>query len=156
MLQVGDEHQPVVDPEVRNDVEHNDLGNGPFVCPVAEDREGAQEANVGSDDLAPVLRLEDDRVGVEVCGIQHQIVGTRCKGEEGRHTVGPLGVVQLAGSVTDQVQGPAEELLSNSVGECDDGRVAESFAHLHLAHLGNADVSVAAPPSRSSTLCRLQ
>lgn len=66
MLEVGDKHQPVVDPKVRDDVEHDNFRDSTLVRPETEDRERNQQANVRSNDLTPVLRLEDDRLGVEV------------------------------------------------------------------------------------------
>lgn len=66
MLQVGDHHKPIVDPEIRNDVHDHDFREGPLVCPVSESGEVGQDTNVGCDDLPVVLRFKDDGAGSEV------------------------------------------------------------------------------------------
>lgn len=86
MLQVSDENQPVVDPEVRDDEHQGDLGERALVCPVCESSKVGQDTNVGSNNLPVVLGLEEDGVGVEVWAISCAI-----KVREGSLRLVPLG-----------------------------------------------------------------
>lgn len=83
MLQIGDEDQPVIHPKVRDEVHHQHLGKRAFVRPESESGEVEQDAEIGGEDLPLVLRLEDDRIGVEVC-----ISATRCNNPFRRKTHG--------------------------------------------------------------------
>lgn len=66
MLEVGDKHEPVVDPEVRDKVNDGDFAKGALVRPEREERNDDTETDVGSNDLPKVLGLEQDRLGVKV------------------------------------------------------------------------------------------
>lgn len=67
MLSEGDGDQPVVDLEVRQDVQDQGLLESTLADPVSDGREDDQETDVGHDDLGPVLGLEDDGRRLEVC-----------------------------------------------------------------------------------------
>lgn len=60
VLKVGDEDQPVVHPEVRKEVDDQDLGDGSLVGPVAESSKGDTHSDVRDDDVPLVSSLEDD------------------------------------------------------------------------------------------------
>lgn len=66
VLQEGDTDEPVVDLEVRENVEDEDFTEASHHAPVGEDGEGDEETDVGPDDLVLVVGSEDDRAGGEV------------------------------------------------------------------------------------------
>lgn len=66
VLQKGDTDEPVVDLEVRKDVEDEDFTEASHHAPVGEDGEDDEETDVGPDDLVLVVGSEDDRTGGEV------------------------------------------------------------------------------------------
>ena len=67
VLGKGDGDQPVVDLEVRQDVQNQDLLESSLAGPESDDRKDDQETNVRHDDLRPVLGLEVDGRRLEVC-----------------------------------------------------------------------------------------
>ena len=119
MLEVGDEHEPVVDPEVRKNVKDEHLGDGALVSPVAETGHDGGDTDVREDDVEVVPGLEDDRLWVEV--------------------VGSGGVRRLSTGVHDQVSGPSEDLSDEKVEADHNRRVLNSLSELLLTELGNVD-----------------
>ena len=73
MLQEGDEDQPMVDPEVRHEVESEHLGEAAGVRPPGECTQPDEDDHVGNDDLAEFMRLEERRTGDEVCPFVRQV-----------------------------------------------------------------------------------
>jgi hypothetical protein len=59
-------HDSLVDPEVRKDVDDEDLGERSLVTPVTKDGKGECDTDVGDDDVPVVSGFEDDRLGREV------------------------------------------------------------------------------------------
>lgn len=68
VLQVGDHHQPVVRPKIRNEVVLSDLfpAAGREMTPSNERTQHKSDANVRHDDLVAVALLKDHRIGREV------------------------------------------------------------------------------------------
>ena len=67
MLSKRNSDQPMVDLQVRQDVENKDLLESTLRHPVSNDGEDDSETEVGDQDLGSVFRLEDDGRGGEVC-----------------------------------------------------------------------------------------
>jgi len=70
VLQESDQHEPVVDPEIRNEVGAEDLEESKPVDRVAQSSSPEEDANVRNDDLAPL-------VGREHCSARFEVVGAR-------------------------------------------------------------------------------
>ena len=107
VLKVSDHDQPVVAPEVRNDVVPEDIGKatGSKVSAGSDSRESQANAEVRNENLVTVALVEDDRLGVEVVRV--------------------LGVVKLTRGVLNQVEGPAEKLLHKDVDQVVGGGILE-------------------------------
>ena len=68
VLQVGDHDDPVVDHQVRHNVELCRAAEPVVVVPEhADERDHRQQRHVREEHLASVARVEDERTGVEVC-----------------------------------------------------------------------------------------
>lgn len=82
MLSKRDSDQPMVDLQVRQDVEHQDLLESTLRHPVSDDGEDDGETEVGDEDLGSVFRLEDDGRRGKVCeGVaEHHLSATRDPG----------------------------------------------------------------------------
>jgi len=107
--------QPMVDLQVRQDVENKDLLESTLRHPVSNDGEDDSETEVGDQDLGSVFRLEDDGRGGEV--------------------VGEPRVPLLSTSVPDQISGPSEQLLNDQVVEDDNRSITERFLEFFLSLL---------------------
>lgn len=142
MLQVRDKDEPVVDPEVRDQVNDGDFRERALVRPEREERNHDGQANVGRNDLPKVLRLEQDRVRVKVWGRERAIAReTLCNSLAARRsslTVRVGRVVALAGSVAEKVHGPAKDLLQYGVVERDNGGFLDGLAELLAAERRDA------------------
>ena len=119
VLEVGDENEPVVNPEVRENVKNEHLGDRTLVSPVAKTSHDGSDTNVGQDDVKVVTGLENDGSGVKV--------------------VGSRRVVRLSTGVHDEVGGPSENLTDEQVEADHDRRVLESLTELVLTELGKVD-----------------
>lgn len=109
VLEVSDHDEPVVAPEVGDDVVTEDVRKATLGehAPGGESAESSSDTNVRDDDLVAVTLVKDDGIGVEV--------------------VGELGVVELTRSVAEEVQRPAEELLNEDVGQVVEGSILENL-----------------------------
>jgi len=107
--------QPMVDLQVRQDVENKDLLESTLRHPVSNDGEDDSETEVGDQDLGSVFRLEDDGRGGEV--------------------VGEPRVPLLSTSVPDQISRPSEQLLNDQVVEDDNRSITDSFLEFFLSLL---------------------
>ena len=67
MLQESNEDEPVVHPEVREEVDAEHFGEGARDGPVDEAGDPEGDADVGDDDLGELMRLEERCGGCEVC-----------------------------------------------------------------------------------------
>lgn len=98
VLKVGDENQPMVDPEVRDNVVAQDRNKSPFLDGDEDERQGSQDTQVGDNDIHKVLFIKDRRSRNKV--VDH-----------------PLRVVRelLASNVGEEIHVPSKELLEDQV-----------------------------------------
>jgi hypothetical protein len=68
VLKEGDQHEPVVDPEVRNSVDAGHLQETASHRPVNKSSDPEQNTNITEDDLVALVRSENDRGRPEVVG----------------------------------------------------------------------------------------
>jgi hypothetical protein len=90
-LEEGDQNKPVVDPEIRNKVEGETLEEAALVDPGDDSSQPEEDADIGNDDMAELVWLEEWQTG--------------------RKVVGALGVGLLARRVGEEIHWPAEELI---------------------------------------------
>ncbi|KAI3480672.1 hypothetical protein L1887_57149 [Cichorium endivia] len=121
VLEVGDHDEPVVAEEVGDNIVAEHVGETALGkhAPGSERAESSSDADVRDDDLRAVTLVKDDGVGVEVVGV--------------------LGVVELAGGVPEEVEGPAEELLNKDVGEVVERSILEDLGEPLAPSLVNVD-----------------
>jgi len=91
VLEVGDQHEPVVDADVRETVDAGHLQEATSHRPVNKSSDPEQNTNVTDDDFAILLGSENDRGRLEV--------------------VGPFGVVPLTSGIAYKIQRPPEDQL---------------------------------------------
>lgn len=65
-LEVGDEHEPVIHDEIRDEVELDNSGESDVATEKGEEAEHGQESEVGDVDKGAMTRFEERRVGIEV------------------------------------------------------------------------------------------
>jgi len=118
-LDEHDSDEPVVYVEVGNNIVLGDLSESTVRSPNTQRSEEKTQSDVGSDDLVPVSLIEDGRRRLEV--------------------VRPFGVGLLTRSVSNEVERPTEELLSEEGEEDDDGRVVDGLDELGLPLLGDVE-----------------
>lgn len=68
VLEESDQHEPVVDPEVRDAVDAGHLQETASHRPVNKSADPEQNTNITDDDLAVLVRSENDRRRLEVVG----------------------------------------------------------------------------------------
>ena len=90
VLEEGDQHEPVVDPEVRDSVDAGHLQETTSHRPVNKCSDPEQNTNITEDDLVALVRGENDSGRLEV--------------------VGPLGIVALTSRIEKEIERPPEEL----------------------------------------------
>jgi len=133
VLQESDQYKPVVDPEVRNEVGAEDLEDSKPVDRVVQSSKPEQDANIGYDDLSPLIGGEHWSARVEV--------------------VGARGVARLTGRVEDQVRRPATQQIACRSEASANGGVTESvhkFGHNLLADRRTLEIFVGGIQGRST------
>lgn len=90
VLEEGDQHEPVVDPEVWESVDADHLQETTSHRPVNKSPDPEQNTNITDDDLVVLVRSKNDRRRLEV--------------------VGPLGVADRTSSIEEKIHRPPEEL----------------------------------------------
>lgn len=135
VLEEGDEDEPVVDPEVRKEVNAEDVQE-------TESHEGVSETSHPDDNA----NVGDDDVGV--------LVGSEQRGL-GREVVREAGVGALASSVPDEVERPSEEELASQPNDGHDGSIVKSLREDFLQvkrDLGSFQVLLLGIQSRQAAL----
>ena len=112
VLQVGDGHEPVVDPEVGRDVPDGEGGGAVGVREGGEGGEREADAEVAEEDEVFVLALEEGARGEEVVD-----AGPPAVLLAEAFALGLAVVAVVACHVGEQVGGPAAELLLDEVDE---------------------------------------
>jgi len=110
VLQESDQHEPMIDPEIRDEVGTEDLEEPKLVNRVVQSSGPEEGANVRNDDLSPLVRRKHCGAGVEM--------------------VGARGVTSLTGRVEDQVGGPTAQQIGCRSEASANGGVAQSFPKL--------------------------
>jgi len=90
VLQEGDQHEPRVDPEVREAIDAHHGSKAKSERSIQEGTDPEEDADIGDDDLLILMRSKDDRVGIKVV----------CEAR----------VRAVTSGVPDEVHGPSEEL----------------------------------------------
>ena len=108
VLQVGDEHQPVVNKQVRQEVVDKDVEATEVLVPGVENSHLDQDTNVGDDDIPVVSSFKEDRRRVKVVSVE---LGDTFQ--------------RLTGHVRDQVTEPAYGLLDKQRNQCVNRRVSD-------------------------------
>lgn len=113
VLQESNRDEPVVDPEVGNEVHDGYFSETSVVGPDTEKTESDGESEVRSEDLVPVIRAENDGTRLEVVGV--------------------FRVMFLSRSVPAEVHLPADELLHEQPEENGDRCVSYGFFEFLLS-----------------------
>lgn len=116
VLQEGDGNEPVVDPEVGEEVPDSHVGPAKGVAEVEEASGSQGDTNVAVDDELGVLGVEDGAVGVKVVDTAAEAVLLALT------TALALAAVEVVASdVGNEVLGPSDELLADQVDQSEDG-----------------------------------
>jgi len=110
VLQESDQHEPVINPEVRNEVGTEDLEESKLVDRVAQTNGPEQGTDVRDDDLPPLVRREHYCTGFEM--------------------VGARGVTFLTVRVEDQVGRPTAQQVARRSEASANGGVSQSIPKL--------------------------
>lgn len=116
VLQVGNEHQPVVAQDVRDEPVDEHAPAAELLVPGVDDSGLQKHPDVQQHDVPVVARFEKHRVGVEVVGVELQLAG-----------------VFLARHVGEQVGDPPAQLLEHQLGKGEDGGVGDHFLDVGVA-----------------------
>lgn len=117
VLEEGDEDEPVVDPEVRKEIDTEDVQEAPSLDRVSDSSQPDEDANIGDDDVGELMRGEQRGLGREV--------------------VREAGVGPLASSVPDEVERPADQKLGGQPKDRDDGGIFKGLREDLLEVKGN-------------------
>lgn len=100
VLEVGNENQPVVDPQVGHNVVAKDRSKSPLLDGKVDQTGGSENTEIRNDNVQKVLLVKD----------------RRCRNKV---VVNPLGttLIALASNVSKEVQDPAKELLAKHVSQ---------------------------------------
>lgn len=125
VLQVSDEHEPVVNPEVGHKVVQRHGGETPLLNRQVDESHGDQDTNIRNNDIHEVLLVKNRRDREEV--VDNHLGSVR---------------VLLASDVGEEVHNPAKELLEKNVPKSKDGGVLGSLGDVSngkelLLGLGN-------------------
>lgn len=134
VLEVGDGDEPVVDPEVGEEVPDEHVGGAEGLAEVDEGGDGDGDADVGDDDPGGLTLIVEGRAGVEVVDAGEPAVLLALA-----TALALLLVVVVAGDVGHEVVGPADELLTEEVDEGVDGGLFSQLGNLvgELADAGS-------------------
>lgn len=134
VLEVGDGNEPVVDPEVGEEVPDEHVGPAEGVAEVDEGGDGDGDADVGNNDPGSLTLVIEGRAGVEVVDTGEPAVLLALA-----TALALLLVVVVAGDVGHEVVGPADELLTEKVDEGVDGGLLGQLGKLvsELADAGS-------------------
>jgi len=89
MLKESDQHEPVVHPEIRNEIQAENLEEAPGVDTVTDGGQPENNTNIREDDLAPLMFTEDDSFRVKV--------------------ICANGITLLTGSISGNVRRPTDQ-----------------------------------------------
>lgn len=117
--------EPVVDPEVRDTVPHEQVQPAIGGADIVQKRTGKEETNVTQDNQLGILGLVQRARGVEVVDRTTPAVLLALAA-----ALGLLLVVVVASHVGGQVQQPAEQLLADHVGSSGNGGLLNELAEL--------------------------
>lgn len=112
VLQVGNEDQPVVNPEIGDNVVEEDSRETPFLDGKENQGGGNKNSNIGNDNVHEILLVENRRGGKEM--VDSPLI-----------TVGVL----LASHVSEQVHDPTKKLLKQNIVKSDNWGILDGFGN---------------------------
>ena len=125
VLEESDGNEPVVDPEVGDEVPDSHVGPAKGVAEVEETSGSQGDTNVAVDDELGVLGVEDGALGVEVVDTTAETVLLALT------TALALAAVEVVASdVGNEVLGPTDELLAEEVDQSEDGSLLSELRDL--------------------------
>lgn len=111
MVKIGDEHQPMSSPRVRNEIGSEHCQETPDADGIRDSGEPDRYADAGHDDLSGLVRFEDGAAGQEIYKRPRVLVLMCFRLERASGlTVCPGGIVPLAFNVRDEVRPPTNQL----------------------------------------------
>ena len=144
VLQEGDHHKPVVDPEVGEDVPDEQVVEAVGLADDSESSDSKTDTEIREQDEVLVALLVQGAGGVEVVDTAKDAILLALA-----LTLDLAVVVVVAGDVRDEVHGPSTELLDDGVEQGVDGGLFSQLGDLvdrladtgsvYLACLGNED-----------------
>ncbi len=115
----------MVDPEVRNEVPHEEVGPAKVVAQIDEDGHGDGDADVAQDNQLGILGLVERAARVEVVDAGEPAVLLALA-----PALGLALVVVVAGDVGHKVVGPADQLLADEHDQGHDGGLLTQLGQL--------------------------
>lgn len=113
VLKEGDVNQPVVNPQVRENVHEGHGGETPFLGSKVQTGQGSNDTNVRDDNVDKVLLVVQRRS-------RHKVIG---------HPFGSVRVL-LSGNVGEQIHDPSKQLLEHNVVQGHNGSVLQVVGNL--------------------------
>lgn len=137
VLEEGDSDEPVVDPDVGEEVPDEEVLEAEVLVDEVKGSAGQSETDVRQEDQLLVLALVQRTGGVEVVDTTEPAVALALT-----LALGLLVVVDVAGDVGDKVQRPAEELLKDHMGSGSDGSLLHQLRELVDSMADSASVNL--------------